>query len=84
MERYITIQSDEAVALANELAELTGESLEQAVTAAVRERLKVEQERQAWIARIRKLTAEFRATLTGPLPTSDHSFLYDNETGLPV
>jgi antitoxin VapB len=84
MGHILTIESDEAFALASELAELTGTSLEAAVTSAIQSRLKFEHERQAWIGKIQALTAEFRATLTDPPTSSDHSFLYDNETGLPV
>ncbi len=85
MGMQLNITSDEAYALAAELAELTGESLATAVTAALRERL--EQERrardlEARRKRVRAIAAEIRSHLDHPLPSSDHSWLYD-EDGLP-
>jgi antitoxin VapB len=85
MTHQLNIKSEDAHRLASELAELTGESLTTAVTTALRERLEREQavrDREARIARVRALTADIRRNMRRPLPTSDHSWLYD-EDGLP-
>jgi antitoxin VapB len=85
MTHQLNIKSEDAYRLASELAQLTGESLTAAVTTALRERLEREQaarDREARIARVRALTAEIRRNMRQPLPTSDHSWLYD-ENGLP-
>lgn len=81
METELKIESDEASALASELAELTGESVSAAVTTAVRERLKREREKATKLQRIRELAIEIRAHMREPV-SSDHSWLYD-EDGLP-
>ena len=81
MDAELRIESEEASRLAGELAELTGESVEAAVTSAIRQRLDREREKAAKMKRLRELTAEIRAHLTGPV-SSDHSWLYD-ENGLP-
>jgi antitoxin VapB len=85
METDLKIESDEASALAGELAELTGESLDAAVTAAIRERLERERDardRRPRLERVRVLAAEIRQHIEHPLPSSDHSWLYDQD-GLP-
>jgi antitoxin VapB len=85
MGHQLNIKSEDAYRLASELAELTGESLTAAVTTALRERLEREQaarNREARMARVRAITADIRRNLRHPLPTSDHSWLYD-EDGLP-
>jgi antitoxin VapB len=85
MTHQLNIKGEDAYRLASQLAELTGESLTTAVITALRERLEREQalrDREARIARIRALTAEIRRNLRQPLPSSDHSWLYD-ENGLP-
>ena len=84
MGHVLTIESDEAFALATQLAALTGESLEAAVSAALRVQLDHERSRRAYIERAMRAIDAFHATLTGPLPSSDHSFLYDDKTGLPI
>ena len=80
------IESDEAVSLASKLSALTGESLSTAVNEALRQRLDQEEELQQRMAEVRAITADMRAdmAINGPLPTSNHDFLYDDETGLPV
>lgn len=86
MGAQLNIKSDDAYALASKLAELTGESLTTAVTTAIRERLEREtkmREREARVERIMALAAEIRAGMEPPLPTSDHSWLYD-DNGLPA
>jgi hypothetical protein len=40
-------------------------------------------DREARLKRVRAITADIRAAMGGDLPTSDHGWLYDDETGLP-
>lgn len=88
MGAQLKIDSDEAYGLAAELASLRGESIEAAVTRALRETL--ERDRKARdgeearkrqieekIARIRAIAADIRRNLKQPLPSSDHNYLYD-------
>ena len=82
METGLRIESDEASALATELAELTGESVDAAVTAALRQRLEREREKAARLKRIRELATEIRAHIQGPVSSSDPDAFYD-EDGLP-
>lgn len=82
----LNIKSDDAYALAAELAALTGESLTAAVTHALRERL--ERERAARDAGARatamlEAAAEIRAHLRAPAASSDVDAFYD-ETGFPA
>jgi antitoxin VapB len=86
MGQELKIESEEAYQLASKLSELTGETLTAAVTEALRRRLAHEEDVQRRIAEVRKITARMRAAMLeeGPLPTSNHDFLYDDETGLPV
>ena len=86
MNQQLNIKNIEARALASELAALTGESLTEAVTTALRERL--DRERRARdktekIARIRELARDIRAHLREPMTSADHAELYDDVTGLP-
>ena len=86
----LNIKSDEAYRLATRLAELRGESLTAAVTAALRQRVDEEErlrEKEAMIRDVKAITAEIRAELDkagGERPTSNHDWLYDDETGLPI
>ncbi|MDL5157015.1 type II toxin-antitoxin system VapB family antitoxin [Actinomycetospora termitidis] len=84
----LNIKNDETYALARELADEAGESLTEAVTTAVRERLarlrlregaEEERGRAAWAI------ARDAAARWGPYdPDEDPTaFLYDEETGLP-
>ena len=90
MGMQLNIKSDEAYRLASKLAELTGQSLTMAVTEALRQRLAAEEksrEKQAMVRDVLALAAEIRAELdkTEGIPiTSNHDWLYDDETGLPV
>ena len=71
--------------MASELAALTGESVGEAVIEAVRLRLEQERlkhDREQLLRDVEAITAEMRAHMGHPLPTSDHSWLYD-EDGLP-
>lgn len=80
----MNIKSDEAHALARQIANHTGESLTSAVVIALRERLeRIERERNVRekIRRIDEILA--RLPPVPPGVTSDHSDLYDDH-GLPA
>ena len=65
MAQQLNIKSEDGYRLATELSALTGESLTQAVTEALRERLEREQrarDRAAKLARLTALAAEIRAS----------------------
>jgi antitoxin VapB len=87
----LNIKGEEAYSMAAELAELTGESLTTAVTAALRERLdrlRRLHDGTARLARVRVLAEELRAhlhaTVTGDdVAANDVAALYGPE-GLPV
>ena len=81
MDRQITMD-DDAGRLADELASLTGETVEEAVAHAVRERLERERKVREDIAFMQALASEIRAHVQEGT-TSDHSWLY-GEDGLPV
>ena len=86
MNQQLNIKNAEAHTLASELATLTGESLTEAVTTALRERLERERrgrEREAKIERLLELGREIRAHLREPMSSADHNELYDPDTGLP-
>lgn len=80
--------NDETYALARQLADETGESLTEAVTTAVRERLaRLELREDAVEARLAagRAIAEDMARRWGPYDSDEDptAFLYDEETGLP-
>ncbi len=83
----LNIKSEEAHEVTRELARLTGESLTQAVTAAVKERLeRVRGERAHNRARVDVLLAIGRDTahrLAAPVRSLDHGDLLYDERGLP-
>lgn len=81
MDPELKIKGEEARAMADELARLTGESLEDAVTTAIRQRLEREREAAEKSKHLRELAAEIRAHIREPV-SSDHSWLY-GEDGLP-
>ena len=86
MGTQLNIKSEDAYRLASKLSEMTGESLTAVVTRALQERLsrvEAEDSIEARLARVREITADMRARMDKPLPTSDHSWLYDDEFGLP-
>lgn len=86
MGTQLNIKSEDAYRLASRLSELTGESLTAVVTEALRERLERQlnvRSRDARLTRLRAITADIRAAMGDNLPSSDHSWLYDDETGLP-
>lgn len=86
MGHVLQIESDEVYAMVSELAGLTGESLEAAVTGALRVRLEAERKRRDVEERVRdilEIAARIRARMGHPLPSWDLSDLYD-ENGLPI
>ena len=86
MNRQLNIKSSKTHALASQLATLTGESLIEAVTTAIQERLDRElraRNKAEKIARIRELARDIRAHLREPMTSADHAELYDDVSGLP-
>lgn len=88
MGHQLNIKSDEAYRLAAELAALTGESLTEAVTVSLRERLERARraaDRDARVQDVMRLAEELRAHVEGPLLSNEQldTLLYDPETGLP-
>jgi antitoxin VapB len=93
MGAQLKIDSDETYGLAAELASLRGESIESVVTTALRDALKrdraarkcAETQRRDEIEyqELREIVDDIHRHLRHPLPGSDHSWLYDDETGLP-
>lgn len=81
----LSIKTDEADRLARELAEATHETLTQAVTTALRERLeRVRSERDSeYERRLRRLVEEYQALETTDSRTPDEIIGYD-EHGLPT
>jgi antitoxin VapB len=85
MGAQLNIKSEDAYRLASRLSELTGESLTTVVTQALRTELAREQRRRDKAALEEKLwsiAGEIKANMPDDV-TSDHSWLYDDETGLP-
>lgn len=81
----LSIKTDDADRLARELAALTNESLTQAVTTALRERLERVQasQRTDYEARLRRLVEDYQAhEITDP--RSDDEILGYDEHGLPA
>jgi antitoxin VapB len=79
----LSIKTDEADALARELAGLTNESLTQAVTVALRERLeRVRHSRIDIVHNLARLRAEYTAHAAHDRRTPDEILGYD-EVGLP-
>jgi antitoxin VapB len=81
----LNIEDEEAARLAKELAELTGKSVEEAVTDALRERLeRVKRERAERFERIMEITRDCAALWKEPYKSIDHGeLLYDDVLGLP-
>ena len=85
MGAQLNIKSEDAYRLASQLSELTGESLTTVVTKALRTELEREQrlhDKAALRARLLELADKISANMPSDV-TSDHSWLYDEETGLP-
>lgn len=79
----LRIDDADAVRLAGELAELTGKPVGEAVLDLLREGVQRRQAVNARRERILGIAAAIRGDLVRPLPSSDHSFLYDQD-GLPT
>lgn len=81
----LNIKSDETHRLARELAKLSGESMTEAVTEAVRERLaRLRRERGGGLAdRLLKIGRDCAARLKEPYRSADHADLLYDERGLP-
>lgn len=81
----LNIKNDETQKLAQELAELTGETMTAAVTEAVRERLKrVKAEKGAGLVqRLLEISKDCAAHMKEPYRTVDHGELLYDEKGLP-
>lgn len=84
MGHVFTIEGDEAYSLAAELVALTGDDLTAAVTESLRASVEKERRRHEWVAAMIEATDRFAELLDNPPPGSDHSWLYDDETGLPA
>ncbi|MEO8715660.1 MAG: type II toxin-antitoxin system VapB family antitoxin [Acetobacteraceae bacterium] len=80
MDAQLRIESDEASRLADELARLTGEDVTTAVIIALREKVDKLLARNEKMAKIRAITADIRAHLSGPV-SSNHDWLYDEDGG---
>lgn len=86
MGHQLNIKSDEAYRLASELAALKGESLTEAVTASLRERLERERraaDREAQVARIEALTRDMPSRLASGTTSASDDELYGPD-GLPT
>lgn len=81
----LNIKSAETHKLVQELAELTGESMTAAVTAAVRERLvRVRREKgQSLADRLMEIAADTGPRFKEPYKSIDHGDLLYDEMGLP-
>ena len=87
MGHHFTIEGDEAFALAQELAAMTGGSIDAAVTQALRVTVQQERKRLETEERLQKvlsLATDFRAMLGPDTAGLDTDFLYDPVTGLPT
>ncbi len=85
MGTQLNIKSEDAYRLASRLSELTGESLTAVVTKALRTELDREQrlrDKAALEERLRSIAGLINANMPNDV-TSDHGWLYDDETGLP-
>src|SRR4051794_3107933 len=85
MGAQLNIKSEDAYRLASRLSELTGESLTTVVTRALRSELDREQrlrDKTAMKADLLAIAADIKANMPSDV-TSDHNWLYDDETGLP-
>jgi antitoxin VapB len=86
MGAQLNIKSEDAYRLASRLSELTGESLTAVVTKALRAELAREErsrDREERLRRVREIATDIRQQLRNPLPSSNHDWLYDDDSGLP-
>jgi antitoxin VapB len=85
MGAQLNIKSEDAYRLASRLSELTGESLTTVVTKALRSELDREQrlrDKATLEERLWAIAGKIKASMPDDV-TSDHGWLYDEETGLP-
>jgi antitoxin VapB len=81
----LNIKSEDAYRLASRLSELTGESLTSVVTKVLRAELEREEKQRdikTRVDRVMEIAREIRAHMREPV-SSDTSWMYDDETGLP-
>jgi antitoxin VapB len=81
----LNIKSEDAYRLASRLSELTGESLTTVVTKALQAELDREEkirDKTALKAKLLAIAADIKANMPNDV-TSDHDWLYDEQTGLP-
>ena len=79
----LNITDEETCRLADELAQLTGESVTDAITVALRERLERRREIRERLQRMRAISKSIAKSLgPGPSAVEHGDFLYD-ERGLP-
>ena len=83
MNMQINIKNDEARMLADEITKRTGETITEAVTEALKQRLKklTLEER---LARIDQLTKDISGRLEEPWKSMDHGDLLYDENGMPA
>jgi antitoxin VapB len=81
----LNLKNDEAHKLARELSAITGESMTEAVTRAVRERLhRVKRERTGSLSeRLLEIGKDCASRLQEPVKSLDHDALLYDENGLP-
>lgn len=79
----LNIKNAEAHALAQKLARLTGESMTEAVTAALRERLDRVRQDPRLADRLLALGKDCAVRLKEPFKSADHADLLYDERGLP-
>ncbi len=80
----LNIKKEETYKLAEELAELTGESMTQAITQALSERLeRVRQSRAGLTGRLLRIGRDCAGRLKEPFQSTDHGELLYDEKGLP-
>ncbi len=81
---HLNIKTKDAHRLARQLADVTGESMSEAVTKAIRERLdRVRGTRTGMADRLLKIGKEFARDLEEPYKSIDHGDLLYDEKGLP-
>jgi len=82
MSVQINIKSQKARALVDEIVQRTGETVTEAVTAALEKRLR-ELTREERAERVRELTKGIAARLVEPWKSMDHGEMLYDEDGLP-
>ena len=79
----LNIKNEETCRLARELADLTGETMTEAVTVALRERLERQREIAERLKRMRAISKRAAKMLREGGPPIDHGELLYDEHGLP-